>query len=74
MSVLEQLEARKVCVQEEAGLGVGLQGVIAGDPGVPVQHKGGSFPECLTLLPLGQLHLATGVRVEEVVGSVCRFK
>lgn len=40
-------------MQEEAGLGVGLQGVVAGNPGVPAEDEGGSVPECFVLLPLG---------------------
>lgn len=70
MSVLEQVEAGRSGVQEEAGFSVGLQRVVAGDPGVPVEHEGGSVPECFAVLPLGQLHLAARARVQEVVGSV----
>lgn len=40
-------------MQEEARLGVGLQGVIAGNPGVPAKDEGGRVPERLVLLPLG---------------------
>lgn len=68
VSVFEQVE--QCGVQEEARLGVGLQGVIARDPGVPVEDEGGPVPECLAVLPLGQPHLATGARVQEVVWSV----
>lgn len=74
VSVFEQVEAGQRGVQEEAGLGVGLQGVVAGDPGVPAKDEGGSVPECLALLPLGQLHLAAGARVQEEVRSVGRLK
>lgn len=57
-------------MQEEAGLGVGLQGVVAGNPGVPAEDEGGSVPECFVLLPLGQPHLAAGAGGQEVVWSV----
>lgn len=70
VSVFEQVETGQCGVQEEAGLCVGLQRVIAGDPGVPVEDEGGSIPECLILLPLGQPHLAAGAHIQEVVRSV----
>lgn len=70
MSVFEQVEAKRRGVQEKAGFCVGLQRVVAGDPGVPVEDEGGSVPECLALLPLGQPHLAAGARQQEVVRSV----
>lgn len=57
-------------MQEEAALGVGLQGVVAWDPGVPAEDEGGSVPECLVLLPLGQSDLAAGAGGQEVVWSV----
>lgn len=74
VSVFEQVESRQRGVQEEAGFGVGLQRVVAGDPGVPVENKGGCVPECHALLPLGQPHLAAGAHVQEVVRSVGRLK
>lgn len=70
VSVFEQVEAGQRGVQEEAGLGVGLQGVVAGDPGVPAEDEGGRVPEGLALLPLGQPHLATGAGVQEEVWPV----
>lgn len=70
VSVLEQVEAGQRGVQEEARFCVGLQRVVAGDPGVPVEDEGGFVPECLALLPLGQPHLAAGARGQEVVRSV----
>lgn len=68
--VFEQVEAGQRGVQEEAGFCVGLQGVVTRDPGVPVQDKGGSIPECHAVLPLGQPHLAAGARVQEIVWSL----
>lgn len=70
VSVFEQVEAGQRGVQEEAGFCVGLQGVVARDPGVPVQDKGGSIPECHAVLPLCQPHLATGARVQKIVWSL----
>lgn len=70
MSELEQVEVRQRSVKEEARFCVRLERVIARDPGVPVKDEGGSIPEDLTLLPLGQPHLAAGARVQEVVWSV----
>lgn len=74
MSVFEQVESRQSGVQEEAAFGMGLQGVVAWDPGVPVEDEGGSVPEFLALLPLGQPHLAARAHVQEVVWSVGRLK
>lgn len=74
VSVLEQVEAGQRDVQEEAGLCVGLQRVVAGDPGVPVEDEGGSVPECLALLPLGQPHLAAQACVQKVVWSLGRLE
>lgn len=70
VSVLEQVEARRRAVQEEAGLGVGLQRVVAGDPGVPVEDERGSVPECVTVLPLGHPHLPAAAGKQEVVWPV----
>lgn len=70
VSVFEQVEAGQRGMQEEAGFCMGLQGVVARDPGVPVQDKGGSIPECHAVLPLGQPHLATGAREQEIVWSL----
>ena len=70
MSVFEQVEAGRRGVQEEARLGVGLQRVVAGDPGVPAEDEGGRVPEGLALLPLGQPHLAAGAGGQEVVWPV----
>lgn len=72
--VFDQVEVEQCAVQEVAGLGVGLQGVVAGHPGVPAEDEGGPVPECLTLLPLGELQLSTGARVQEVVRSVSCLK
>lgn len=70
VSVLQQVEADRRGVQEEARFGVGLQRVVAGGPCVPVEDEGGPVPECIALLPFGQPHLAAGVRGQEVVWSV----
>lgn len=74
VSVFEQVEARQGGMHKEAGFGVGLQRVVAGDPRVSVEHEGGSIPECLTLLPLCQPDLTAGACIQEVVGSVCGLK
>lgn len=72
--VFDQVEAEQCAVQEVAGLGVGLQGVVAGHPSVPAEDEGGPVPECLALLPLGEPQLSTGACVQEVVWSVSRLK
>lgn len=53
---------------------MGLEWVIAWDPGVPAEDEGGSFPECLALLPLGQRQLAIGAYRQEVVWPVSCLK
>lgn len=68
--VFEQAEAGRRGVQEEAGLCVGLQRVVARDPGVPVEDEGGSVPESPPVLPLGDPHLAAEAHGQEVVRSV----
>lgn len=72
--VFDQMEAEQCAVQEVAGLGVGLQRVIAGHPGVPAEDEGGPVPECLALLPLGEPQLSTEARVQKVVWSVSHLK
>lgn len=72
--VFDQVEAEQCAVQEVAGLGDGLQGIIARHPSVPAEDEGGPVPECLALLPLGEPQLSTGACVQEVVGSVSCLK
>lgn len=72
--VSDQGEAERRGVQEVARLGLGLQRVVARDPGVPAKHKGSAVPEVLAFLPLGQSQLPTGAGVQEVVWSVGRLK
>lgn len=68
--VFDQVQAKQCAMQEVAGLGVRLQRVIAGHPGVPAEDKGGPVPECLALLPLGEPQLSTRACVQEIVWSV----
>lgn len=74
VSEFKQVEAGQSGVQEEARFCVWLKRVVARDPGVPVEDEGGSVPECITVLPLGQPDLAAGTRVQEVVWSVGCFE
>ena len=68
--MLEELKPGRAGVEEEAPLGEGLQGVVARDRGVPVEDEGSSFPECITLLPLGQPQVALWTDFQEVVWPV----
>lgn len=70
MSIFDQVEAGHSGVHEEARFRMGLKRVVARDPGVPAADEGGSIPECLALLPLGQCELAVGAGIQEVVWSV----
>ena len=68
--MLEELESGGAGVEEEAPLGEGLQGVVAGHRGVPVEDERSSVPECITLLPLGQPQVALWTGFQEVVRPV----
>ena len=67
MFIFHEMNPGQHVVKEEARFGEGLQRVVSGDPGVPVEDECGLVPECLTVLPLGHPKTAILVHMQKVV-------